>query len=100
MCPISDRNMINFLSISCLQDLTWMELQMIRKCQPFHCLLLLPQGQEQKEILVHLPSFPSESIVSILSLPAKNNFILMKQAKLAINGDQYAKVFKVRPQKV
>jgi hypothetical protein len=78
-----------------LADLSYMELQLIRRVQPYHTLLVLPQGQQGGKLsLVHIPAVPAQSIQRMLP---PQRLLFVRQAK---PGGSYTNLWRVRLPKV
>lgn len=76
-----------------------MELNVIRRCQPFHTVIVLPLGQEgSRGQVIHLPSDPQASVNALLPLPPQATALLVRQQKPG--PSRFTQYWVVRPTRV
>lgn len=99
-CPYRLANALELPGVpKSLQNLTYMELQVIRLVQPYQSIIILPQGQEGvKGQVIHLPADPSASVSSLLPHDPNTSALLVRQEKPG--SLKYTQYWLVRPTKV
>src|SRR5687768_515911 len=79
-----------------------MELQVLRRVQPFQTIVVLPQGQQgARGQVIHLPADRGENLAQLLPLRPQDTIILVKQQKPSLSRTiSYTVVWKLRVEKV